>query len=1179
MKTRILYLGDNTPSCEATFSKLEHLLSDATLIKANDSFSLIDQIRNGGVHSIISSYKGIEHIDSLSICKNNFHQIPFIYIGKSTPDKEIISLFRMGLDEFLDENDIDQILETLTRLKLRFIAQKMQVEDQNSTYNNNLLLQTNEMTKTGIWRFDLSTGTVVWDYLLREIFEVELDYEPSYEDYINTIDDKSRAQAVNSIQSAIEAKGSFMNQYSITTFKNNTRHIRSWGQVITDTAGNVTGMLGVCMDNTERKNIEHELNTILEISTAVGGKDYFKTITNLLCTHFGIKYAFIGEFFSDKNIVETISFSKNGEIMENFSYALEDTPCQDVYEHGLCIYLENVQELFPKDLDLVKLNINSYIGIPLIKNDVPIGLIVLMDPEPIDDSDKKISILNAIASKSATEIEQIQYIREVRAYERYFSVSTDLMCITDIEGHFLQVNPRFSEALGYNESELLNQSLADLVHPEDLDKTLNEINSLSSNKISSSHLNRCRCLNGNYIHLSWTTSIDLSSGFIYGVARDISDLIITRQELISTSNKLSNIIDYASVGIAYANKNGEIESLNHMFLQILEYEDENELIGVHFSHFTHPDDIKKDLDYVAEIIAGKINTFNLEKRYITKNKNIKWIDLRVSAILDNDGEVLNFVAMVIDITENKEAQAEKEEASKRLMLATSAARIGIWNWDFIENNLSWDDNMYEIFDVEKGEFEENFEAWEKTAHPEDVEGTTQLLQASIDGNKIFDTQFRIIHKNGEIKHIKANAIVEKNAEGVPFRMIGLNYDITNEVELLRSVKESESKYRSLFERINEGFLLTTSEGVIITVNPSFCNMLEYGIEELIGKQGYFLLADQDDIPMLREKVEERKKGKFEQYDLSLKTKSGDTKWFRFSASPVLDVDSVFVGVLSIVMDITETKKMERIKEAFTEELERSVANRTAELSLARKKLAISLEKEKELGSIKSKFVATASHQFRTPLTVIQSSMDILTIQRHLLDKDMQQVFDRVINRVNGQIEKMVSLMNDVLSLGKITEGNIKAIKTPTNLLELCHKVITNYNEIFLKKCNLEFVYEGTPEMLMLDPKLMEHAISNLVSNAYKYSDENSVIEFKVIFGSEIELIVKDYGIGIPKAALKNLFEPFFRAKNAEFISGTGLGTSIAKEYIEMNNGTIKVISEVGKGSEFIISLSDACRIK
>ncbi len=392
---------------------------------------------------------------------------------------------------------------------------------------------------------------------------------------------------------------------------------------------------------------------------------------------------------------------------------------------------------------------------------------------------------------------------------------------------------------------------------------------------------------------------------------------IIQNQKNQVENRLSDIVDYANVGITYASHLAKLISVNDKFSELLEYDNKNELIGLSFTDFTHPDDLEKGLILFNKISSGEIDSFELEKRYITKNNKIKWIDFRVSAIRDDDGQVLNFVGMAIDISKSKE--------------------------------------------------------------------------------------------------------------------------------------------------------------------------------------------------------------------------------------------------------------VERIKHAFTQELEKEVRERTRELSEARADLVLSLEKEMELSRIRSKFVSTASHQFRTPLTVIQSSVSILTMQRHLMNEEIGCVFDKMSGRINGQVQKMVHLMNDVLNLGKINDGCVKANFAPVQLESLCSSVVSNYNDIQFDNRKMKFDVEGQPLTLNLDAVLIEQAISNLVSNALKYAFENSVSEMKLSFGEDdVKISVKDYGRGIPKEDIENLFDPFYRASNVVDISGTGLGTTIAKEYIEMNNGTLKVVSEVGIGSEFII---------
>ncbi|MBL4704871.1 MAG: HAMP domain-containing histidine kinase [Flavobacteriales bacterium] len=260
-----------------------------------------------------------------------------------------------------------------------------------------------------------------------------------------------------------------------------------------------------------------------------------------------------------------------------------------------------------------------------------------------------------------------------------------------------------------------------------------------------------------------------------------------------------------------------------------------------------------------------------------------------------------------------------------------------------------------------------------------------------------------------------------------------------------------------------------------------------------------------------------------------------------------------------------------MKEEFTKKLGIKVAERTVELEKAQLKLALSLEKEKELGELKSRSVATASHQFRTPLTVIQSSMGILAMQMDSMDAEFRPRFEKVYDRIKGQIGRMTDLMNDVLILGKINAGSVKPVLKSIDLIEMCKGVIESYDDTQEDGRKMKVKIAGKARNLKLDTKLMEHAISNLISNAFKYSVGKEAPEFHINFYSkEVRVVVKDKGMGIPENDVQHLFEPFYRASNVEEISGTGLGTAIAKEYIELNNGSIEVVTKVNHGTVFTV---------
>ena len=355
-------------------------------------------------------------------------------------------------------------------------------------------------------------------------------------------------------------------------------------------------------------------------------------------------------------------------------------------------------------------------------------------------------------------------------------------------------------------------------------------------------------------------------------------------------------------------------------------------------------------------------------------------------------------------------------------------------------------------------------------------------------------------------------------------------------------------------------------------------MIGYSEIELIGKNSNELIKDGNSLIDMKSNITKIKSGFQIIHDVKFCTKSGTEIYTQVSASPYYSEDGVFSGVMSVIADLTERKKQEQerfnLQEEFSRELEYKVVERTMELDDARKELLISLEKEKELGELKSRFVSTASHQFRTPLSVIQSNMGILSMQKEGMKDTFIPKFEKAYGNIKHQIERMTNLMNEVLILGKINAGNINAKIEPLDILVLCMGVVKNYSEIDNGKI-INVDIEGTAYLVNIDPDLFENALSNILSNAIKYSPDAKQIDLTLLYSDEhVELTVRDYGIGIPEDSLKFIFQPFYRAVNVSQISGTGLGTSIAKEYIELMGGTIDVQSEVGKGTEFIIKLKN-----
>ena len=273
-------------------------------------------------------------------------------------------------------------------------------------------------------------------------------------------------------------------------------------------------------------------------------------------------------------------------------------------------------------------------------------------------------------------------------------------------------------------------------------------------------------------------------------------------------------------------------------------------------------------------------------------------------------------------------------------------------------------------------------------------------------------------------------------------------------------------------------------------------------------------------------------------------------------------------VTEIIAD-QEKKKSDELKQLNDDLLE---ADRRIQETVMQ--LEASLQKEKELGDMKSRFVSIASHQFRTPLAIIQSNAELIKI---IIKNENLEVSDRLNTstaRIDSEISRMTNLMNEVLIFGKVSSGQMELKRDMTDITGLCTKLVNRYNEIQPDNRKMDVRSIGNSRQVSIDKGMMRHAIDNLISNAFKYSAETAPL-FEISFlPKEIKISISDDGIGIPESEMENLFEPFHRADNVGDIAGTGLGLSIVKEYVELNGGTISVVSRENEGTKFTITLYD-----
>ncbi len=259
------------------------------------------------------------------------------------------------------------------------------------------------------------------------------------------------------------------------------------------------------------------------------------------------------------------------------------------------------------------------------------------------------------ASVAASMVAADEALRQKNVeLERFFNVSLDLLCIADVHGRFIRLNPEWEKVLGYPLSELEGRSYLDFVHPDDVGQTQAASAHLTSQQDVLFFENRLRARDGSYRWIEWRSKPQ--GEIIHAAARDVTERKRTEHALARAEARYRSIIERAVTGIAFADETGSIITFNDSFVHLLEYSG-GELIGMNFSRFTHPDDLPLEVEFFKEIMGGQREDYRLENRYLAKSGRVVWVDMSVAAIRDEQGRVVNFVGMVVDISERKRVEA------------------------------------------------------------------------------------------------------------------------------------------------------------------------------------------------------------------------------------------------------------------------------------------------------------------------------------------------------------------------------------------------------------------------------------------------------------------------------------------------------------------------------------------
>lgn len=686
------------------------------------------------------------------------------------------------------------------------------------------------------------------------------------------------------------------------------------------------------------------------------------------------------------------------------------------------------------------------------------------------------------------------------------------------------------------------------IHPDDKDKALKATNDAILGVKDFDEEFRIKLPNGQvkYIKGLSKTIRNLKGTAIKmtGANWDITDLKRAKLKLERNEASYLNTFDNSIIGMTEVGLDGKFIKINTSLSESLGYSSK-ELIGLTIQELTYPEDYNKEQKFLQAILSQKLDSYQLEKRFIHKNRQLVYVILTSTVVKDIDGNASYLIQQIVDITSKKEAEIGIHETAERLNVATRVANIGIWDYHVEENLVHCNDNMYEIYGIPKNSVN-LLDAWMKRIHPEDSASVQKALTKSIIDGSVFNINFRGIKPDGTIIYLIAFGEAQKNENGKVIKIIGANFDLTHlrstELKLVRSTES----FTETFDNAAIGMALVSPELNWLKVNKSLLTSLGYSEKELL-KMKTTDITHPDDI---EESTTFKKivfKGAKDTYQLQKRYfhKNGHIVYAIIGVTPVKDLDGNPSHAIAQFLDITD-----RIE--------------------AEKRLETLVDVTKSQNDSLMNFAHIVSHNLRSHSTNMTMLAKFLSEEE---DKNELKNINRMISDAAESLSETIAHLNDVVQVKTGALENLQSISV-LNTIEHIKKSIGGLLEEqgAIVKINIEKTH-----FVNAVPAYLESIFLNILTNSLKYSspDRTPIIEIKSKLKKEVVLITfKDNGQGIDLKRhgdkIFGMYKTFHKHKDAK-----GIGLFITKNQIEAMSGSINIESVVDEGTTIFIELKQS----